>query len=111
MPHNATFITLCEAILGITPHFALWRWLFQEVPSFPNGAFLAMGGAQIQVCPLLLASTSPSCVRGLRWPGDVAVDLVLPPKHGPSASFLHGAPVRWRHPRVMAAIPLGSESD
>jgi len=23
-----TFITLCEAFLGIAPHFALWRWVF-----------------------------------------------------------------------------------
>ena len=26
--HIATFITLCEAFLGIAPHFALWRWVF-----------------------------------------------------------------------------------
>ena len=26
--HIATFITLCEAFLGIEPHFVLWRWLF-----------------------------------------------------------------------------------
>ena len=26
--HIATFIMLCEAFLGIEPHFTLWRWLF-----------------------------------------------------------------------------------
>jgi hypothetical protein len=41
--HIATFITLCEAFLGIAPHFALWRWVFQVVPSFPSGAFPAAG--------------------------------------------------------------------
>jgi hypothetical protein len=26
--HTVTFITLCKAFLGITPHFTLWRWVF-----------------------------------------------------------------------------------
>jgi hypothetical protein len=26
--HIMTFIMLCEVFLGITPHFALWRWVF-----------------------------------------------------------------------------------
>ena len=26
--HIMTFITLCEAFLGIAPHFVLWRWVF-----------------------------------------------------------------------------------
>ena len=42
--HIATFIMLCEAFLGIEPHFAMWRWLFQVVPSFPGSAFSMMGG-------------------------------------------------------------------
>ena len=45
--HIRTFITLCKAFLGIAPHFTLWRWVFQVVPLFPGGAFLAMGGARI----------------------------------------------------------------
>jgi hypothetical protein len=32
--HITTFITLCEAFLGIHPHYALWRWLFRVVPHF-----------------------------------------------------------------------------
>ena len=43
--HIVTFITLCEAYLGIAPHFVLRRWVFQVVPSFPGGAFPATGGA------------------------------------------------------------------
>jgi hypothetical protein len=42
--HNATFITLCEALLGIAPHFAIWRCVWQVVTSFPGGVFSAMGG-------------------------------------------------------------------
>jgi hypothetical protein len=26
--HIVTFVTLCEAFLGIAPHFTLWRWVF-----------------------------------------------------------------------------------
>jgi hypothetical protein len=62
--HIATFITLCEAFLGIKPHFALWRCLFWVVLSFPSSAFLAMGVAQIQVRPhaagRYLTLTNPS---------------------------------------------------
>jgi hypothetical protein len=47
--HITTFITLCKAFLGVKPHFALWRWVFQVVPSFPSNAFLVMGGTTIQV--------------------------------------------------------------
>ena len=46
-----TFITLCEAFLGIASHFVLWRWVFQVVPSFPGDAFSTMGAARIQVHP------------------------------------------------------------
>jgi hypothetical protein len=42
---------LCEAFLGIKPHFVLWKWVFRVVPSVPNGAFHVMRGARIQVWP------------------------------------------------------------
>jgi hypothetical protein len=45
--HIATFIMLCKAFLGVTPHFTLWRWVFQVVLSFPNDVFLVAGGARI----------------------------------------------------------------
>ena len=58
--HIVTFIMLCEAFLGIEPHFALWRWLFKVVLSFPDGAFLAMGVPGSRCGRMLLAGTSPS---------------------------------------------------
>jgi hypothetical protein len=45
--HITTFIMMCEAFLGIAPHFTLWRWVFWVVPSFPSGAFLVIEGARI----------------------------------------------------------------
>lgn len=42
---------LCEAFLGIEPHFALWIWVFRVAPSFLGSAFPMMGGARIKVWP------------------------------------------------------------
>jgi hypothetical protein len=49
--HIVTFITLCEAFLGIKPHFALWKWVFWVVSLVLGGTFHAMRGARIQVRP------------------------------------------------------------
>jgi hypothetical protein len=40
----ATFITQCEALLGIEPNFALLSWLFQMVLSFPGVGLSGDGG-------------------------------------------------------------------
>ena len=61
--HIATFITLCEAFLGIHPHFTLWRWLFKVVPAFLGDAFLAMGVPGSRCGHMLLGDTSPLPVR------------------------------------------------
>lgn len=70
--HIATFITLCEALLGIAPHFMLWRWVFQVVLLFPGGRFPAMGGARIQVRPhaagqYLALTRPPGFDAKMRW--------------------------------------------
>ena len=58
--HITSFITQCEAFLGIQPHFAMWRWLFWLVSSFPGSAFLVMGVPESRYGYMLLDGTSPS---------------------------------------------------
>jgi hypothetical protein len=53
MPHSllhiACFITLCEAFLGIDPHWVLWKYLFRLRPSGSKGEILELGGAIVSV--------------------------------------------------------------
>lgn len=44
----AIFIHLCEAYLGIAPHFNLWRYLFKAKPQCHQGQDLIVGGAGLQ---------------------------------------------------------------
>src|SRR5436190_8854464 len=46
--HIFTFIYLCEAYLGIEPHFALFRHLFQ-VTTWQKTGSVVVGGASIQL--------------------------------------------------------------
>src|SRR5438105_1281635 len=46
--HIAAFIHLCEAYLGIEPHFALFRYLFQ-VTTWQKSGPVVVGGASIQL--------------------------------------------------------------
>src|SRR5438132_5825409 len=46
--HISTFIYLCEAHLGIEPHFALFRHLFQVTTRQKTG-LVVVGGASIQL--------------------------------------------------------------
>src|SRR5437868_11191973 len=46
--HIAAFIHLCEAFLGIGPHFALFRYLFQVTTRQKSGP-VVVGGASIQM--------------------------------------------------------------
>ena len=46
--HIAAFIHLCEAYLGIGPHFALFRYLFQVTTRQKSGP-VVVGGASIQM--------------------------------------------------------------
>ena len=49
--HIAIFVQLCEAFLGIHPHFDLFKSLFSLNPC-PNLRNIArVGGADLQFCP------------------------------------------------------------
>jgi hypothetical protein len=47
--HIACLITLCEAFLGIDPHWALWKYLFRLRPSGSEGEIPELGGAIVLV--------------------------------------------------------------
>jgi hypothetical protein len=47
--HVAFFITLCEALLGITPHWGLWKYLFCLHPNMSKEEVHDLGGTIIFV--------------------------------------------------------------
>jgi hypothetical protein len=47
--HIACFVTLCEAFLGIDPHWILWKYLFRLHPSGSLAEIPELGGAIISV--------------------------------------------------------------
>jgi hypothetical protein len=47
--HIACFITLCEAFLGIEPHWILWKYLFRLRPSGSLCKIPELGGAIISM--------------------------------------------------------------
>jgi hypothetical protein len=47
--HIACFITLCEAFLGIDPHWILWKYLFRLRPSGSLAEIPELGGAIFSV--------------------------------------------------------------
>jgi hypothetical protein len=47
--HIACFITLCEAFLGIDPHWVLWKYLFCLRPGASKGEIPKLGGVIISV--------------------------------------------------------------
>jgi hypothetical protein len=47
--HIACFITLCEAFLGIEPHWILWKYLFCLRPSGSKGKIPELGGVIVSV--------------------------------------------------------------
>jgi hypothetical protein len=47
--HIACFITLCEAFLGIEPHWVLWKFLFCLCPSGSLTKIPELGGANVSV--------------------------------------------------------------
>jgi hypothetical protein len=47
--HIACFITLCEAFLGIDPHWVLWKYLFRLHPSGSKGKIPELGDAIVSV--------------------------------------------------------------
>jgi hypothetical protein len=47
--HIACFVTLCEAFLGIDPHWILWKYLFRLRPSAALAEIPKLGGAIVSV--------------------------------------------------------------
>ncbi len=47
--HISAFIHLCEAFLGVRPHFALFRHLFVLKPLQKGGQVCVVGGAALQL--------------------------------------------------------------
>jgi hypothetical protein len=47
--HIACFITLCEAFLGIDPHWILWKYLFHLCPSGSLAEIPKLDGAIVSV--------------------------------------------------------------
>ena len=45
--HISAFIVVCEAFLGITPHFGLWLKTFEVNSKMIEGQHAACGGASI----------------------------------------------------------------
>jgi hypothetical protein len=43
----AIFVQLCEAFLGILPHFGLWRYLYHCRPGMAAGQHQLIGGASL----------------------------------------------------------------
>jgi hypothetical protein len=47
--HIVCFITLCEAFMGIDPHWVLWKYLFRLRPSGSKDEILKLGGTIVSV--------------------------------------------------------------
>jgi hypothetical protein len=45
----AIFVHLCEAFLGILPHFRLWRYLYHCRPEMARGQHQLVGGASLEI--------------------------------------------------------------
>jgi hypothetical protein len=46
----AIFVHLCEAFLGILPHFRLWRYLYNYRPNMAGGQHQLDGDASLELC-------------------------------------------------------------
>jgi hypothetical protein len=44
------FVHLCEAYLGILPHFGLWKYLYHCRPGMAGGQHQLVGGASLEMC-------------------------------------------------------------
>jgi hypothetical protein len=45
----AIFVHLCEAFLGILPHFGLWKYLYHCRPRMAGGQHQLVGGASLEL--------------------------------------------------------------
>jgi hypothetical protein len=46
----SVFVHLCEAYLGILPHFGLWKYLYHCRPGMAGGQHQLVGGASLEMC-------------------------------------------------------------
>jgi hypothetical protein len=46
----SVFVHLCEAYLGILPHFGLWKYLYHCRPGMAGGQHQLMGGVSLEMC-------------------------------------------------------------
>ena len=82
--HIAIFVHLCEAFLGIHPHFDLFKSLFSFNP-FPNLRNIArVGGADLQFCPGMAERYIPYALR--RQIGDWKAEWFYIDNHAPGIS-------------------------
>jgi hypothetical protein len=44
------FVHLCEAFLGVLPHFGLWKYLYHCRPGMVGGQHQLVGGASLEMC-------------------------------------------------------------
>jgi hypothetical protein len=47
--HISIFVHLCEAYLGILPHFGLWKYLYHCRPKMAGGQHQLVGGASLEM--------------------------------------------------------------
>jgi hypothetical protein len=47
--HIACFVTLCEAFLGVNPHWGLWKCLFHLRHNVSKGEIHDLGGAIVSI--------------------------------------------------------------
>jgi hypothetical protein len=45
----SVFVHLCEALLGILPHFGLWKYLYHYRPGMAGGQHQLVGGASLEM--------------------------------------------------------------
>ena len=53
----STFIVVCEAFLWISPHFGLWRNIFNLKPKVVSGEHAECGGAMVRKMPKVVWAT------------------------------------------------------
>jgi hypothetical protein len=76
----SVFVHLCEAFLGVFPHFGLWKYLYHFRPGKAGGQHQLVGGAEGK----LITSTSPSrtASRDGAWNGLSWRIMGIPSPHG-----------------------------
>jgi hypothetical protein len=82
----SVFVHLCEAFLGVLPHFGLWKYLYHCWPGMARGS-TSWWGARAWTCAVegrLITSTSHSRTtsRDGAWNGSLWRIMGIPSPHG-----------------------------